>query len=364
MEKLSINRDELYKMVWMVPNSQLSKRFNISNFKLRTICKKMDIPMPKVGYWQQLRYGKQVEIPDLPPEDSEIIISTIDLIPIVEKKVDRLVQLKDDIEENCKQYLKVKRKIVDADIVTIEVKKDIERSTPSHFGREKGYISTYRYPIRFFVTPENASRALCILDAFAKLIRVRNHNILLNGMTYEINIADQRYEFGIREKQIKRKRYEGDYAYNYQATGLLILSTGRYHLKREYIDGKLPLEKQLSLIVAQMEYQSELWNEELNKYRAEKVIEDEKKKIIQAELNKKEKERENFIELLKQAKRWHKANNLRKYIDSFEEVSLKNRTMSEEIRAWLVWARGKAEWYDPFINKKDSLLSDEDLQKL
>jgi hypothetical protein len=293
----------------------LSEKFATTDNRMRTICKKMNIPLPKAGHWQRIQYGKQVEIPDLPPEDSETIISTIDLIPVVEKKVDRLVQIKENIEESCKQYLKVKRKIIDPDIVTLEVKKNLEGRTPSHFGKEKGYISTYRSPIRFFVTPKNLSRALRILDTFVKLVRARNHEILLNGWYYEIILGDDRYEFGIREKQVRGESSERGYAYDYKATGLLVLSTGRFWRKREYTDGKLPLEKQLSSIVAHLEYQEELWQKEMEEQRARQAIVDEQNRIIQEQVKRKQTEKENFRDLLKKSKRWNKANILRDYID-------------------------------------------------
>ena len=111
-------------------------------------------------------------------------------------------------------------------------------------------------------------------------------------------------------------------------------------------------------------FRAGLWQEEMKKYRAEQVLEAEKKKIIQSEIQRKETERENFKELLKQAKRWHKANILRDYINKFEISSLENNTLTEDVNAWLSRAKGKADWYDPFINQKDDFLADEDLQIL
>jgi len=361
MNGVPINRKELYDLVWAIPITSLSKRFGTTDNKIRTICKKMNIPLPRTGHWQRIQYNKQVEIPDLPPEDSKTIKSTIDLIFIKEKKVDRLSEIIEDVEINCKQYLKVKRKVIDPDNVTIEVKKDLERSTPSHFGREKGYLSTYRYPIRFFVTPKNATRALCILDAFVKLVRARYHKIELNGWTYEIIIGDERYEFGIREKQIKIKGTDRYYQYDYKATGILVLSTGRFTNKREYSDGKQSLEKQLSAIVAHLEYQTELWKAELEKHRAHQAIIDEANRKKQANIKRKETEKSNLKDLLKKSKRWHRSIILREYIKLFEANCIKSNTMSNETAEWIAWARAKADWLDPFVNGPDEYLSEDDL---
>lgn len=143
-----------------------------------------------------------------------------------------------------------------------------------------------------------------------------------------------------------------------------MLSTGRFWRKREYIDGKIPLEKQLSSIVAHLEYQEELWLKEMEEQRARQAIVDEKNRIIQEQVERKKTEKENFRELLKQSKRWHKANILREYIDRFEQNSLKNNTLSDEIKEWLTWARDKADWFDPFTCKTDAFLTDEDIKDL
>ena len=364
MENSTMSRKELYDLVWSTPMTTLSKRFDTTDTKLRTICKKMNVPVPKSGYWQRIKYGKQVEIPDLPPENSITIQSTFDLFPIKEKKVDRFQQIKEDIENSCKQYLKVKRKLVNPDEIIVEVKKDLDRRTPSHFGKEQGYISNHSHLAKVFVTPKNLMKALRILDAFIKLVRSRNHEILLNGWSYEIIIGDDRYEFGIREKQVREESKERGYAFDYKATGILVLSTGRFWRKREYTDGKLPLEKQLSIIVANLEYQEELWQKEMERHRADQAIVDEQRRVIQEEINRKETERLNFKKLLKKAKRWHKANILREYIDRFEENCLRNNTLSEEQKEWIMWARDKADWFDPFIRKEDKFLTDDDLKDI
>ncbi len=361
MEQSKLNRQQLYALVWSTPMTTLSKRYDTTDTKLRTICKNMNVPIPKSGYWQRLKYGKQVEILDLPPENSINTLSSIDLFPKNDTKIDRLQQIKEDIEKNCKQYLNVKRKLVDPDEIIVEVKKDLDRRTPSHFGREKGYISNHSHLAKVFVTPKNLMKALRILDAFIKLVRSRNHEILLNGWSYEIIVGDDRYEFGIREKQLRGESKVPGYEFDYKATGLLVLSTGRFWRKREYTDGKLPLEKQLSVIVANLEYQEELWQEEMAKHRADQAIVDEQRKVIQEEINRKETERLNFKELLKKAKRWHKANILREFIDRFEEDCLRNNTLSEEQKEWIIWARDKADWFDPFIRKEDKFLTDDDL---
>jgi hypothetical protein len=43
---------------------------------------------------------------------------------------------------------------------------------------------------------------------------------------------------------------------------------------------------------------------------------------------------------------------------------LVNNSLDEELNNWIVWAKDKANWYDPLIRKEDDFLSDYDLDKM
>lgn len=67
MEKTEvITREELYNLVWENPLSKLAKKYNLSDNGLRKVCKKLDIPLPKNGYWQKIQFNKKVIKEKLP----------------------------------------------------------------------------------------------------------------------------------------------------------------------------------------------------------------------------------------------------------------------------------------------------------
>ncbi|NTB96258.1 hypothetical protein G6M84_06995 [Agrobacterium tumefaciens] len=68
MEK---TREELYQLVWSTPLKKLGSEFDVSGQTLANICRRFDIPVPPVGYWQKLAFGKAVERPELPTEETE-----------------------------------------------------------------------------------------------------------------------------------------------------------------------------------------------------------------------------------------------------------------------------------------------------
>src|ERR1035437_9460398 len=59
MEQVSLTRKELYDLVWEQPLSRLAKTS-------RKICKRMNIPIPAMGHWQKIQYGKRVIVTKLP----------------------------------------------------------------------------------------------------------------------------------------------------------------------------------------------------------------------------------------------------------------------------------------------------------
>ena len=66
MEQVTLTRKELYDLVWAQPLSRLAKKYKISDNGLRKICKRMNIPIPAMGHWQKIQYGKKVIITKLP----------------------------------------------------------------------------------------------------------------------------------------------------------------------------------------------------------------------------------------------------------------------------------------------------------
>jgi hypothetical protein len=64
-EIVTLTRDELYKLVWSRPMSQLSREYSISDVGLAKICKKHKVPYPPRGYWAKVRNGHKVRTPAL-----------------------------------------------------------------------------------------------------------------------------------------------------------------------------------------------------------------------------------------------------------------------------------------------------------
>ena len=137
-----------------------------------------------------------------------------------------------------------------------------------------------------------------------------------------------------------------DYVYN----GKIKMKFGFKNTIRESSSGEL--EKQLDEIMTKIYEQSEV-------ARNERLNEEEKARIKQEE-EKKAEERRRLIareqlkvkQLLMYAEDFENACKIRRFINELE----KNEYLTEEKTKYINWAREKADWIDPCIERKDELL--------
>src|SRR5438270_10187350 len=62
-----MTREELYRLVWSKPITELAKEFGMSDVGLAKVCKKLNVPKPYRGYWQLIEAGRKPRNPPLPP---------------------------------------------------------------------------------------------------------------------------------------------------------------------------------------------------------------------------------------------------------------------------------------------------------
>ena len=197
------------------------------------------------------------------------------------------------------------------------------------------------------------------MDAFTKLLRYRGHTWSKEYSYTGVLIDTVFIEIDLREasKRIPPTTKYG--SSRYIPTGEFILKMGKYSREREWSDGKTKVEEMLAKIMAKLEI-----------YAAEEKIEKERNRIrhlnYEAELKRKEeiKQRRNeevgkFNKLVKLSEQYHKSLLIRNYIAAKIEKEQSENTLDQETQEWINWAKDKADWIDPLINKKDEILDSE-----
>jgi hypothetical protein len=62
-----LKREDLHKLVWTAPVSEIAFRMGISDVGLAKACRRADIPLPARGYWAKVGAGHTVGVDPLPP---------------------------------------------------------------------------------------------------------------------------------------------------------------------------------------------------------------------------------------------------------------------------------------------------------
>lgn len=61
-----INREQLYQEVWSIPLTKLAPVYNLPTYEMKKLCDTFCVPLPKVGHWSKVAFGKIFEVPPLP----------------------------------------------------------------------------------------------------------------------------------------------------------------------------------------------------------------------------------------------------------------------------------------------------------
>ena len=338
MNTMEITRKELYERVWKTPISTLVKELNVSNHVLLKKCKEHNIPVPKNGYWQRLKYNKE-EKPMPLLNNGEQIVS----IPLKQEKI-------------VTPKTKVKR------IVHSRTYEDSITSLKNRLKVQDDYFSKDKYVRDSFfnldVSEALVKRALNFLNTLIKEIKQRGYEIKIKNDKTIVVINDINLEVSLREKckQIKIEDRYWDRTV-LKRNGKLCFRYHKISSTKEWVDNlvglievRIPEIVDSLVVLAKKEV---IYQEEIRLWH----LEYEKKKQLEYEIQqKKEREYKDFMNLFTLSTRLHKTNIIRDYIHKYREYAIKNNSLDKEKEEWIRWATRKADWMDPFIEDDDELL--------
>ena len=363
MENLKFTRKELYELLWSMSIRALAAKYTILESEIKAACKNFNIPTPLNGHWTKLEFNKPVTIiplPDKQSENQEIEFKAkINISGHIVKELTPLKILTIEIENQLKDKLVVPERLSNPDKSIIATQK-IQRGEVKYTDRDYDRFSCES--LNMNVSKELLPRALRLMDTLIKALRLRGHQINTSRHNTSVKINGQDLPIGLREKT-KRIKKESNYTrdtYDYKPVGILIIKVIERYSNKEISDGKLPLEKQLAHIIASFE----LWVKEKMEWhescRQNQLKRQEEERIRKEFEKRQDDDLEAFRQTLNKAERWHKTDNLRNYINEVESKAIAGNKLTEETKAWLTWARKKADWYDPFIQAQDDLLGNMD----
>ena len=367
MENTILTRQELYDLVWENPLSKLAKKYNLSDNGLRKICKKLDIPLPKNGYWQKIQYNKKVSKEKLPVNNAVETSITLKFSDNAETIINgienELNQLTKEIKSELKETIIFPEKLTRPNQLIIDAKNDLKIKEPSYYYNIKGLLNTSTGILNITVAPQNVKRALLFMDIFIKAVQKRGHNVITKEGT-KVEIDTVQLSIGLRER-LKRTVVKGKHwdSTELNPSGILSLRLDAYPAVEWTDTNTTKLEDKIPNIIAKLELQAVLEKKEAIEREIRHIEYERQRKIEQDFKARKEQEIIKTKKLFSDAEKFDKATLYRNYIVATEQKAIQENNLTEELKEWVKWANEKADWFDPFTNKEDELHNDNDREE-
>lgn len=367
MKEIKLTREELYNLVWSESLLSLSKKYVISDVGLRKKCKKLEIPLPDLGYWASIQFGKK--IPAKKPLKSYSGEQSITLFIREEGDVKKnpeentLHTLQKEILNDPRVKLKVPERLTNPDPIVESARNDIYKKDVWRDANSIVYVSHGHLSIQ--VAPGNVSRALRIMDTFIKAIRARGHTLISkNGEIYIVAYGEE-IQISCREKH-QREVVKGTHwdSTILKPTGKLAIRIDYSYNLKEWVDGKTLLEDQLHIVIAGVEMRALKERGERIERERQWAIQQEQERIAKELQDRKDKELKDFKEIFRLAKRHEQSNVIRRYADELEKTAITRNDLTDATKQKIDWIRKKADWYDPFVESYDELLQEVDKEEL
>ena len=350
-DSIEITRDQLYEAIWSKPTTVVAKSFGISDVAVAKICKKLDIPKPKLGYWAKKQHGKRVRQIPLPPLKPGIP-ETYNIHPTVSEELPEQIQhflaQQREFENDENNQIKVRDTLRNAHPLVSQTLHKLKSAYTGEYNR----LSLGRNRLDVWVGKGEARRALRIMDALIKALEKRGYSVTLEGeygTTTCAFIQDKHISFGIleavkRTEKVVDRGYRLAKEYEYTPTGVLSLEIKqRFHGQKVIRDGKTQhledcLNRFILLLVNAAEIMKieqakhEVWLQELEKERELEQLAQRKRKL----------EKVRTEQLFKSANDWQQCQMVRSYISAVK--SSKNKVSDEtDIKAWITWSTEQLE---------------------
>jgi hypothetical protein len=393
---MKIKRLALFELVWNKPMTALSKEFNLSDNGLRKICKKHDIPLPPMGYWMKLEFGKASPKPKIlnPQINPEIELDTYraqiaKVINEKQKATDAVIQSQPHL------LIQVPDALIDPDplvISTIKKVEDYKRRAEYHQRNpDKGLISTSErnYPPpedkgRYYFHPHEkalpivasfsqADRILRFLDALIKALKAQDFKIGLSKQENEyqrkllVSRDGEDMTFSMREgygwAQLSPKQksiVEANVRYHYgdkvgHPNGNIlfeVIPINGHSIKTFKDNKKQSLEQQLGVIVQTFMAFPQLQKDDRERRAREQAEREKRHQIWEHNQSISRNQRQQYEEAIKEAAKYRELQLLDDYLLKVEAEATKlNQIEGEVANFWLKVVRAHAENESP-LNKR------------
>lgn len=346
-----LTRARLFASIWETPITRLAKEYGISDVGLAKICRRMEIPRPPRGYWQQLEAGRAPARPHLRPLSKDGVDSVV-----IRRRPERDNSLPDVAAPEpvrVPDMLGGPHRLTNKTLHALEKGKTDERGL---------VIPRSKTCLHIRVARENIERACLVMDTLIKVLEERGYAVKVAGdgsVQTQVEVEGESFGIGIEEKvqrskhvvteaerEKQRRYYTYPPLYDYDATGLLSLTiyNARYGCRTRWQDGKRQqIEDCLGAFIQGLEIAAQRekeWRAEQERWRRkweeQQRLDEERRRLERLEKLRAEK-------LMADVAAWAQARRIRTYIGDVTRLEKSVPGLAE----WIAWARSYADAIDP-----------------
>jgi hypothetical protein len=380
---IKLSRDELYQKVWSQPVSVVAKAYGISDVGLAKICRRLEVPIPGLGYWAKKQHGKPVEQIPLPPPPAdtklEVTINTYRKVVPDPEQLEQTTGIV-DAEELKANEIVVPDALTDPHPAVARSLKLLVKAKSDTDGLVRVSDPTC-LPVT--VSPQQLDRAMRIMDSLLKAFAARGYAFTIGNedrCDVKVVVADEPVTFHLSEGLDKTPKpmtphqktnfekygWKPRQEFDHRPSGTLALRVNVIlwnGMRRRWSDSsKRPLEKVLNSFLAgivklAVAVRAERLDHE-RRGREQREIERRRKELFIAQ----EKEKARLAQLDREVSCWHKAQEIRAYVESVRSFGLKNHGRIDpgsEMDQWIRWALDQADRYDPLVKSPASVLDEQ-----
>lgn len=377
-----VDRETLYHEVWSDPVTVVAARYGLSDVGLAKTCKRLQIPLPRRGYWAKLKAGKKTHkapLPEIDPKDA----SRVNLVKPSEGEIRARHAAKEKAATSRQRagYIEVPSEL-DSPHPLIKAAAQRLRRRDGWSG-EKGLRSAPDEVLNIEVTKGSLDRALIIADTLIKVLAKQGISAVVDtkskatyfdiqgtlvSFTITEHVSRSAHQVTPVEKRARDRywnnsrlgssamEYPSIPQYDYHPTGVLTITMGRWPSRSWKDTDRTQLEFRLGQVVSGLVSLGEeirLKKEEEDQREEQRRRAEQRYELVKARF---EREEANFKNLETATTFWERATRLRAYIEAVERQALNNGGATAAVVEWAAWARAKADWLDPLIDVCDPIL--------
>lgn len=365
------DRAKLLDEVWAEPVMVVAPRYGLSDVGLKKLCMRLQVPTPARGHWAKVKSGRGIPPkPRLKPYKGNPRYLLKPLItprphPAAPELVDERLAAVIAYEQDPTHLIKVPTRGTHWHPL-VAATRDAFQAT---YKDSRGLPLPGGEGLNIAVSTEQRPRALRIANALVRALEKRGFALVSGKHHLEVQMFGVCLSLNIFEST-KRSDYvpsdaeraakaRGEWAYwpryRYTPSGCLEIRSGGYGSSVK--DGPHQMvEDQLNKLIIWMAKQAlgiVQFREECARAAEQKQIQ-RSEALAQKAIQDAEKEK---LEALKTAALcWQQAQTIRAYLAALDEAQSSALGLNDAKQEYVAWARAKADWLDPLVQRPDAVL--------